>query len=83
VEILANIKKRGSEGYKEKHAKDREEVFVVTDMVCPAGEKRVSFFKNGTYVQDCGLPGNKYLVLWAIIFDTMILEHYWFRPGKN
>jgi hypothetical protein len=46
------------------------------DLVCPAGKEGYSFFKNGTYAQDRGLPGNKCLVLWETRFDTMILEHY-------
>jgi hypothetical protein len=68
----------GSDGYEEEHTKNREEAFVTEDLVRPAGEEGHSFFENGTYAQDCGLPGNKCLVLWAIIFDTMILEHYLF-----
>jgi hypothetical protein len=53
----------GSDGYEEKHAKDREETFVAEDLVCPTGEEGYSFFKNGMYAQNRGLPGYKCLVL--------------------
>jgi hypothetical protein len=36
----------GSDGYKGKHAKDREEALIVTDPMCPVGEERASFFKK-------------------------------------
>jgi hypothetical protein len=80
---ITNAFHRRSDGYEEEHAKDREETFVAEDLVCPAGEERHSFFKNGTYAQDRGLPGNKCLVLWETMFDTMILEHYRLFPDKT
>jgi hypothetical protein len=35
------------------------------------------------YAQDCGLFGDKCLVLWAIIFDKIILEHYQIALAKG
>jgi hypothetical protein len=75
---ITNVFTGGSDGYEEEHPKDRKEAFVAEDLVRPAGEEGHSFFKNGTYAQDRGLPGNKCLVLWETMFDTMILEYYRF-----
>jgi hypothetical protein len=47
----------------------------------PAGEERASFFKDGTYAQACGLPGNKCLVLWEPMFDAIIRLSQGSRSG--